>query len=394
MRKTVITVACIALLILGGVGAILFVVTAPEAEKMRPPKMAVLVKTEPLNPTNKIVVLNLTGTVSPAEEVMLRARVSGEIVSMSPDFIEGGLLEKDADILRIDPVDYELALAAAKSAVETARFNDKLEQGRQEVARREWELLKTDDASELETELALRIPQLAASRASLEAAEASLEKARIDLSRTRIRAPFNAIVLDRHVDVGSQASMQDVLAALAGTDVYWVTVSVPVDRLEWITVPGSAVRVISNSGAARDGRVIKLLGDLEERGRMARLLVEVRDPLCLRPENREHKPLLLGEYVRAEISGRTLEGVSQIPRNALREDEYIWIADEGVLDIRKVDVLWRDPEHVLIRSDRLNGELLVVSDLSTPIQGMAVNTGKEQPVPGEQAEKRSGDSDG
>lgn len=378
MRKKVILATCIGLLALGVIGAILFVVTAPQAEKMRPPKMAVLVQTQPLEPSDETVVLNLTGTVSPAEEVMLRARVNGEIVAMSPDFIEGGLLEKDADILHIDPVDYKLALAAAQSALETARFNYKIELGRQDVARREWELLKTDDATELEKELALRKPHLTASKASLEAAEASLRKAEIDLARTRIRAPFNAIVLDRRVNVGSQASMQDILAALAGTDAYWVTVSVPVDRLEWITAPGSVARVISGSGAVRDGRVIKLLGNLEERGRMARLLVEVRDPLCLQPENRDNKPLLLGEYVRAEISGRTLEDVSRIPRNALREDEYIWIAEDGALDIRKVEVLWRDQEHVLIRSDGFNGKLLIVSDLSTPIQGMDVNTGEEQ----------------
>jgi multidrug efflux pump subunit AcrA (membrane-fusion protein) len=376
MRKTTIALICIGLLVIAAIGAIVFVKTAPKAEKKRPPRMAALVQTQPLIQTDETVVVYLTGTVSPAKEVMLRARVSGEVVSMSPDFIEGGLLPRDADILNIDPVDYELALAAARSALETARFNYKIELGRQDVARREWELLKTDDASDLEKELALRTPHLAASKASLEAAEASLKKAEIDLSRTKIRTPFNAVVLERRVNLGSQASMQDILAVLAGTDTYWITVSVPVDRLEWITVPGSSARIISNSGAVREGRVIKLLGDLEERGRMARLLVEVEDPLCLQPENRGAKPLLLGEYVRAEISGSTLKGVSRIPRNALRENDQIWMAADGQLDIRKAEVLWRDAENVLIRADGTGEGLLIVSDLNTPIQGMDVNPGQ------------------
>jgi RND family efflux transporter MFP subunit len=337
--------------------------------------MAALVETQPLEQTDETVVLQLTGTVMPAEEIMLRARVGGEIVSMAPDFIEGGLIGKGAEILKIDPVDYELALATAQSALETARFNHKLELGRSDVAKREWELLKSDSATEMEKELALRIPHLAASKAALEAAEARLEKADLDLSRTELRAPFNAVVLSRNVNVGSQASQQDVLAKLAGTDAYWILVSVPVDRLGWILVPGSRAMIISGSGAKREGRVIKLLGDLEEKGRMARILVEVNDPLCLQPENKAGNPLLLGEYVQTEIDGSELTGVYSIPRKALRENKQIWIADGGKLDIREVEVLWRDAQRALIRDGIANGETLIVTDLITPIHGMDVNTG-------------------
>lgn len=378
MRKTLILYICLSLLAVAIGGAIIFVKTAPQAEKKRPPKTAALVDTVLLKATDKTVVLHLTGTVIPAEEVMIRSRVAGEVVSISPDFIEGGLIEKGSEIVKIDPVDYELALATAQSVLETARFNHKLELGRQDVAKREWELLNSgDDASELEKELALRIPHLAASKAALQSAESSLERARLNLARTDIRAPFNAVVLSRNVNVGSQASLQDVLAKLAGTDAYWVVVSIPVDRLGWVAIPGSKAQVLSTSGAIHEGRVIKLLGDLEEKGRMARLLVEIQDPLCLQPENTNTKPLLLNEYVRVEIDGRQLKGVYGIPRKALRENNSIWIADSNKLDIREVKVLWRDERQVLIRDGIVDGEKLIVSDMTTPIQGMDVNTGAE-----------------
>ena len=377
MRKIITPLTCFALLALAIGGAVVFVKTAPQAKKKRPPKRAALVDTQALKAANETVVLQLTGTVVPAEEIQLRARVGGEIVSVSPDFIDGGLLAKGSDVVRIDPVDYELALSSAESSLEKARFDHKLELGRQDVARREWELLKTDDATEQEKELALRIPHLVASKASLKAAESALEKAQLDLERTRVRAPFDGVVLERGVNLGSQALPQDMLARLAGTGAYWVVGSIPVDRLGWVEVPGSGGRVVSASGAVREGRVIKLLGELEEKGRMARLLVEVDDPLCLKPENKEHQPLLLGEYVRVEISGRELQAVYAIPRNALRENRQIWIATrEGTLDIREVDVLWRGAEEVLIRDGLSDGDQLIVSDMTAPVQGMDVNTGK------------------
>ena len=376
MRKTISAIISLGLLAIAIVGAVVFVKTAPKAEKKRPPKTAPLVETQPLERTAETVVLHLTGTVVPAEAVQLRARVGGEIVALAPGFIDGGLLDKGAEILKIDPVDYELALAAAKSKLETARFNHKMELGRHEVARREWEQLKTDDASEQEQELALRIPHLAASKASLQAAEAAMKKATLDLARTQVRSPFNAVVLTRDVNIGSQTTPSGQLARLAGTDAYWIKVSIPVDRLPWLDIPGSAVKVLSTSGATREGRVIKLLGNIEEKGRMARVLVEVEDPLCLKPESKGGKPLLLGEYVRTQIKGRKLEGVHSIPRNALREGDLVWIARNGKLEVHKADVAWRGMRHVLIHAldgDEAQG-LLIVSDLTTPIAGMKINT--------------------
>ncbi|MCF7863957.1 MAG: efflux RND transporter periplasmic adaptor subunit [Kiritimatiellales bacterium] len=376
MRKTTVALICLGLLAIAIGCMAIMIKTAPTAEKKSPPKMAALVDVLSLNAADETVVLHLTGTVVPNEEVMLRARVGGEVVSTAPEFLEGGLFKKGDPILEIDPADYKLALAAAASALETARFNYKLELGRQDVAKREWALLKTDDATEMERELALRIPHLAASKAALEAAEATVEKTRLDLARTDIRAPFNAVVLGANVNEGSQASQQDVLAHLAGTDAYWVIVSIPVDRLGWVAIPGSKAKLVSTSDAVREGRVIKLFGDLEEKGRMARLLVEVEDPLCLKPENKGGKPLLLGEYVRVEIDGRTLRNVYSIPRKALHGNTQIWIATpDNTLDIREVDVLWRDAQQVLIHDGLSADEQLIVSDLTAPIQGMDVNTG-------------------
>jgi len=379
MSKLLKAIICVVLVGLAVVTFKVLIATAPKAEKKRPPKMAPLVETTPLKSANQIVQLKLTGTVTPAQMIKLQSRISGEIISRSPSFIDGGFVKKGEQILTIDPVDYELALADARFKLENARFAYKLELGRQEVAQHEWELLKSEDATVLEQELALRKPHLAARKAELEAAEASLKKAEINLERTRLSAPFNAMVLKRHVNIGSQASLQTELAELVGTDVYWVQVSISVDRLNWVTIPGSAVNVISSSGAVRAGKVIKLMGNLEEKGRMARLLVEVVDPLCIQPENVDKKPLLLGEYVRVIIDGRELENIYSIPRSSLRENSEIWIAsEEDKLDVRQVEVLWRDSEQVIIRDGLKDGDQLITSDINIPIHGMDVNTGQKK----------------
>ena len=176
---------------------------------------------------------------------------------------------------------------------------------------------------------------------------------------------------------------------MAGTDAYWVQASIPVDRLGWITVPrkpgdaAATVRILYGEGVERTGSVIKLLGDLEEDGRMARVLVLVKDPLYLKTPETNKPPLLVGEYVKVEIQGRRLENVFRIPRTALRDNGKVWIVDDkGKLIIRNVDVLWRDIQTVLLKDGVQAGERIIVSGLAAPVNGMSVRVENAPDEPG------------
>ncbi len=371
---------CLAILVLGMTLAGYIKRTAPKAEKRAPVGNIPRVETLVLAPDDHQVSIDAMGSVVPARELTLKARVSGQVKSLHPEFEAGGVVGQGERIVEIDPQDYRLALARKKSQLAEAQYELKMEMGYQEVARREWDLINQGAPSSPEDEeLALRRPHLAKARSDLAAAEAELEQARLDLARTEIAAPFNAIVRLTHVDVGSQVSTQDALAELVGTDEYWIRVSLPVDRLRWIRIPTSrsgigALATVHYRGTQRTGRVIRLLSDLETQGRMARILVSVKDPLGHADPSSDLPPLLIGEYVRVEIQGGALRDVYRIPRTALRDGDTIWVADEGdTLQIKPVDPVWRDDGFVLIADSLDPGARLIVSDLATPVTGMRVD---------------------
>lgn len=372
----------LSLVILGaGIGAASYLKnSAPRTRKRPPVKLSPTVLIQTVKPSSYQIIVTAMGTVIPAREVVLKSRVSGEIVEIHPEFTEGGFLKKGMRIIRIDPQDYELALARKRSVVTNAEYALKLELGHQAVAKREWELLdQGKKAQDMEKELALRRPHLNKVRADLLAAEAELEAAMLDLERTHILSPFNTMVRSKSVDLGSQVTPQEPLAELVGTDVYRIQVSLPMDRLEWIDVPvqvgdpGSKARIIYAQGNEHSGRVIRLMGDLATEGRMARILVEVADPLGLNASHQDRAPLLIGEYVSVKVLGRKLNGVFQIPRTALKDNSSIWIVSKNqTLDIRKVRSVWRDADVVLLKDGLKSGEQLVVSDLPAPVEGMTV----------------------
>lgn len=378
-RGRVLTLVGIAVLALSFLGSWAMVRFTTRPERRPPPRLVPMVEVQALTPTDETIHVPAMGTVVPAREVQLFAQVQGEIVAIHPDFVEGGFISKGETIVTIDPRDFELDVLRMEARVESARNDLRLEEGQQAVARREWELLGADsEASELERELATRQPQLRNLQAALATAKADLDAAKLALERTQVRAPFDVVVLRADAQVGDLARSQTPLGTLCATDTFWVRATVPMDRLRWITLPtpggseGSDVTVKGTLGAPRQGRVLRLLGDLEPGGRLARILVEVRDPLLLDSEE-DPAPLLIGEFVRISIEGRTVRDVYRIPREALRADRRIWLADEeDALRIRSVEPVWTGVEFALIRDGLQPGDRLIVSALGTPVEGMSL----------------------
>jgi RND family efflux transporter MFP subunit len=386
-RRLLINIFLSLLVIIAGIaGAVYISKSAPKARKRPPTRMTPLVQVISVNPDNHGVTVSAMGTVIPAREIILEARVAGEIVAIHPEFTVGGFLEKDSEVLRIDPQDYQLALTLTRAKVKEAESKLKILEAEAESAKDEWRQLYRDrnQADAEPSPLVLKQTQVTAARAMLTAEKAEVQKAQLNLSRTRIRTPFNAIVRTKHVDIGSQVSGQEKLAELVGTDEYWIQASIPVDRLNWILIPhrpsepGSNVRILHRNGYEIAGKVTKLLGDLGSQGRMARIIVEVQDPLNLKKGDKSKSALLIGEYVRIEIEGRTLQNVYRIPRTALRDDTKIWVVNpDSKLDIRPVETLWRDAKTVLLRQGLKPEDQLIISDLPAPIIGMPVQINKD-----------------
>lgn len=378
-EKVALAIAAAGILVLSVFVAVYMMSHKPRAERRKPVPTVPVVTVQELSLSDYLVVIPAMGNVVPSKEVELKTQVGGKVIWSHPEFVEGGIIRSGQTLVRIDPVDYELALTGKKALLETAVANLKAEQGKQEVARTEWEILGFGkNATELDRELALRQPQLEEMEANLEAAKAVVRQAELDLERTIVRAPFNAVIRSVNVDKGAQVSAQSTLAFLAGTDSFYVEALVPLDRIDWIhfpdesSNPGSLATVQTGTGKMRQARTFKLLGDLEPSGRLARVLLEVKDPLDLQHASSERKPMLLGDYVSVDIEGYTLEDVFNIPRIYLKDGNLVYTVDsDDRLRIKEIKVVWQDVTSIVTRGLE-SGERLVVSDLPAAVEGMKV----------------------
>ncbi|MBI1388317.1 MAG: efflux RND transporter periplasmic adaptor subunit [bacterium] len=369
----------------GGVyGAYWLIVHQPHAVRKPAEELATLVDVIEAQSGDETVYIQQQGVVVPAREVEVRAQVSGKVIEQSSELIPGGRFRQGDVIARIEPDDYEFAVERAKSELERAKLALKEEQGRKTVAEREWKLLggelQTDEAGR---DLALRVPHIESARAAVNAAQSALDEAKLNLDRTVLRAPFNAFVKEEFIDPGQLVNSQTRVAVLAGSDECWVDAIVGLDDLPWIQFPerdgeGSPVRVAVNAGEyqlIREGRVLRLQGELDPNGRTPHVLIEVKDPLNLQPgAGDDAQPLLLDTFVRVEIEGKMAKDVFLLPETAARQNDQggynAWVMDSNQrLAIKPITVVRKRDQTWLVRG-LASGDRVVNSRIGTPLPGM------------------------
>ncbi|WP_417851329.1 efflux RND transporter periplasmic adaptor subunit [Thalassoglobus sp.] len=360
--------------------------TEPTAQKIESTrKSAALVETMTVQRgafSPQIVVL---GSVEPASDVILSPRVSGQVLLMGPKLVPGGMIKKGDLLLKIDPADFENAVSIKESELQQTQASLKIEEGRQSVAKQELALLE-GTIQGADRELVLREPQIASIRAEVSAAEAAVQRAKLDLERTEIFAPFDAHVMSRSVNVGSQVRPGDELARLVGVEEYWIMASVPIRHLKWIQFQdkdqrGSEV-ILRNSdswpaGVTRTGTVARMIGTLDPQTRLASVLITVQDPLSLESDA---PPLILETLMETHITGRTIEDVIQLNREHIHEGDTVWVMKDGKLEIRRVEIVFRDGEDAYIQSGLSSGDEVVITNLATVAEGIGLRKAATTPI--------------
>jgi RND family efflux transporter MFP subunit len=370
--RSVINVSALVLLPLLAVGVTAaMVLLAPEAESKTGGPPAQTVEVVPVSLVSSPARVFATGLVEAARQVALTPEVSGRVVWTDPRLIPGGRFSEGDTLLRLDSRDFQAALAADEARLAQVDLELALERQRQLTARREWDLVGSGDKAE--EPLALRRPHLAVAEANHKSALSAVDRAKLNVSRTSLRVPFNAVVVSESAEEGQVLNAATPVATLVGTDAVRVIIAVPVEDLQKVYIPpdiqsqGSPVIVRRGTDLERTGWVVGLSGQLDPQTRTAQVVAWIPDPMS------GERPLLPGSFVDVVIDGSALDGVAAVPRVALVGDNQVWVAQDGKLSRRDVQIGWRDVSQVYVTSGLVEGDRVVVTPLGIPLEGMPIN---------------------
>ena len=354
------------------------------------------------------------GPVRPARIWTAVSQVAGRVTYIHDKLRDGEILPEGTELVRIDPKDYQIALAQARAELAelevqeaNARSSLKIEQRNEELAQKELErirkLLRQGTSSQSaadEKERAMLAYRAAVQNLqntlALVPAQRSLLEARValaerDLERTVISAPFDMRVAnlkveaDQYVSVGqslfegddvdrveieAQVAMSSLRRLFIGRPEFKINVQRLSEEFAEIVDMDPLVQMdLGNHVAQWQAEFVRFSDTVDAETRTMGVVVAVDRPFDkVKPGYRP--PLSKGMFVKVVLNGNYRSQRLVVPRNAVRSG-VIYVADENSrLRRRPVKILFSQGDVSVIEQGLDAGERVVVSDLVPAVEGM------------------------
>ncbi|MBL4606522.1 MAG: efflux RND transporter periplasmic adaptor subunit [Pseudomonadales bacterium] len=377
-KKIILTLSPFMIIAIAIISAFGMVKSKPELKSPPVNIPAPLVEIQQVKFESSRVSVNSQGTVDPKQKTQLISEVSGRVIWVSEKFKNGNFISKNEELLHIDVLDYELALALANANLRDAELKLMEEEVRAKQAESDWKLAQklNPQANRKATALTLRKPHLASALASLEAKKAHVKIAQRNLLRTRITAPFNAIVDGKSVDIGQYLTLGAPIAQLLSSDEAEVRLPLSqkdIEKLEEQGVNAPAEITLLDSGSTLKWSAIisRIEKKLDPSTREQYVIASIQDPYNL---NKKHfTALSLGTFVNVSILGKSYKQVVKVPRYALHNNGQLFTVNESdTLVLNDIDFIPLDDKYLLVKNGLDEGDKLVLTRLPLMTENMQV----------------------
>lgn len=371
------------------------------------------------------VVSDVDGIIEsfPSSNRLVEYEEDGKRISVALGLDLGHRVKKGDVLVQIDPVDFQLAVDVAGAKLELAQRD--LEyllawKREEEIAQLKAQLERTDaerDKAEAdlkrseqllqrkaisqseheaavaafrrtqaaceEVEATLKMAQsgptkeqIAVAEAKVAAAEAEVKMREEELSKTTIRAPYDAVISDRYVDVGDRVTAlpRVEIMQLVDPEVLFAQVAVPERYQQWVKLDAVAKVQADGVSDAVPGRVdlINSKVDLETRTFRIRITIDNRGGL-----------FKAGGFVHVELPLRSVSDVVSVPRQALSFTDgqpTVFVYRDGRVHRRTVELGIRSGSHHEVLSGLAQGETIAVGRIALLADGLPVKPRNTEPL--------------
>ncbi|KIE21611.1 acriflavin resistance protein [Vibrio sinaloensis] len=365
------------------------------------------------------------GKVEPKLEWKAIAEVSGRVVYRNPMLQKGQVLQAGTEVIRIDPLDYELKLVQAQADLKSAQTSLaklsqeeanlkqtlKIEKNRLAIANKELErkqnlrkkgLTSQSDVDQqtqsalsqrkivldIENQIGLMPDEKRVAQALVKVNGSKVEEAQRSLEKTIITLPYDLRIAEVDIEQDQVVNQQQTMIVAHGINTMEVEAQLSIHDMHTlasslgeferdtsgIPKPDTSfinARIELNSGnvtATWPAKVSRISETVDPNQATAGVILEItQDYRDLNPASAP--PLVNGMFVRAYIEGQANPNWV-IPERALHGNKVYLLNDLNQLDIRPVEVLYRRDNQVIIDGDFEQGEKLILNDLLPAIEGM------------------------
>ncbi|UTT85654.1 HlyD family secretion protein [Vibrio pelagius] len=422
-------------LAIGIVGLVVAINLKPDLPTKPAGDRARLVEVQVLEPQSMAPLAIGFGKVVPKVEWKAIAEVTGKIVYRHPELEKGKVIPAGTEVLKIDPLDYELKLTQAQADLKSsqtslAKLNQeeqnlnqtlKIEKNRLVISNKELKrkqdlrkkgLTSQSDVDlqeqsalsqrklvlDIENQIALMPDEKRVAEAVIKVNVSKVREAERSLEKTTITLPKAMRIAQVDIEANQVVNLQQTMFIAHGIDVMEVEAQLSIHDMQTLAsslaeftrdesgIPNTDTSEISatielNSGnlnAVWPARVARISETVDENQATAGVILEIQqDYAQLNPSSLP--PLVNGMFVKALIEGAS-NPAWVVPERALHGDTLYLMNSEQRLSMVQVEVLYRRDNQVVVRGDLKQGDKLILNDVLPAIEGMLLREAGDDSV--------------
>ncbi|PML03135.1 efflux RND transporter periplasmic adaptor subunit [Vibrio lentus] len=299
----------------------LVVVDELEPEATQPVKKeAVLAPVSVLEvtPSQHQSTLTVLGVTAARWPVQLKASSSAQLKWLDESIEPGNLVNKGDVLAKLDTSAVDANLAQALSSLKQAELELKQAKHEQTVALK---MLNPKTSSSF----ARREPQLLAAKANLKQAKQAYLSAQKLLEESEITAPFDAVIMKRHISPREWIEAGQVTFELAASNS--IDIELPISEMHWQQVQAAltepSIMVVNRSGNQWPAKVRYVSPQVDSVTRQRQVVLSVEAPYQSKPR------LFPNQQVQAVVNLGLKDNVVSVPLSAMTRDGYVWTLDSN-----------------------------------------------------------------
>jgi multidrug efflux pump subunit AcrA (membrane-fusion protein) len=211
-------------------------------------------------------------------------------------------------------------------------------------------------------EVANRRVKLLLSRAGVFKLQFRIRNLEIELEKYTVRAPFGGAIVASDQRVGATVRPGTRLGTIINLESLEVEVPLATPDLPWVDLEGEVVFDSDQIDGRWRGRITRI-------GRAVDAETQTV-PVYVRLDLPHAGALPEGVFVAADIPGRVVKDAIEIPRRAIYDERYVYVVENGQLEYRRVEIVRRQPETVIVNGGLADGDTLVIEALQGVAPGM------------------------
>lgn len=357
MQRKITIIAVILLIILAGFAAFVYLGgLKKDPKKMPPPQLKRFVKAVPVNYQNLPGLIESSGRIKAFNEVIISSEVGGRLSKGNHIFKEGQSYRKGEILARVANDEFTFQLKAKKSkflqAVATILPDLKIDFP---DAYPRW--MAFFESINIQNTLP-ELPVTESSKEKIYMASRNIlndyyaiksDEAR--LIKHTIIAPFDGTLKDVSIEVGGVLNPGTRLGIYTRNDLYELELPVEANNIHLLAT-GMQARVSDDSGTNQWKGIISRVGRIIDPATQS---VKVYVSVAADTNNQ----LYDGQFLTGTITGRSMEHVMEMPRNAVYNSNEVYVFKDSKLHKRTIQIVKVNKETLYFKGLNEGDELVI-----------------------------------